>query len=224
MTATLVTLLVLGAFAAAVLYGVRKLSGMSSKQKKRFLKKTLNSVFIWFEDRKLLPRTPAFDHDYLRSYPGLKRLEDGYAVTDEIVDVWRGEGESFVHSWEDRYVVQEGFAPRLVEGPLSRLFAWSLRWASKPPFATALQLEAEGEGKGGEPRRLRLRLAHADGYEVTAIPVVACLLQWLDGGARKPGLATMANIVEPSRFLGDLERLGVRVECEESEGAPRGHQ
>ena len=112
-------------------------------------------------------------------------------------------------------------ARRLVEGSLSQLFAWSLRWASKPPFGTALQLEAEGEGKGGESRRLRLRLAHADGYDFTAIPVVACLLQWLDGGARKPGLATMANIVEPSRFLADLERLGVRVECEEPRGVPR---
>ena len=59
MTATLVTLLILGVFAAAGLYGVRRLSGMSGKQKKRFLKKTLNSVFIWFEDRNLLPRTPA---------------------------------------------------------------------------------------------------------------------------------------------------------------------
>jgi len=111
-------------------------------------------------------------------------------------------------------------APRLVEGPLSRLFAWSLRWASKPPFATALQLEAEGEGEGGQPRQLRLRLSHADGYDLTAIPVVACLLQWLDGEARKPGLATMANIVEPTRFLADLERLGVRIEREESEDAP----
>ncbi len=83
MTATLVTLLILGAFAAGGLYGVRRLSGMSSKQKKRFLKKTLNSVFIWFEDRNLLPRTPAFDHDYLRTYPDLKRLEDGYAVIRE---------------------------------------------------------------------------------------------------------------------------------------------
>ena len=83
MTATLVTLLVLGAFAAGVLYGVRRLSRMSSEQKKRFLKQTLNGVFIWFEDRNLLPRTPAFDHDYLRTYPGLKRLEDGYAEIRE---------------------------------------------------------------------------------------------------------------------------------------------
>jgi saccharopine dehydrogenase (NAD+, L-lysine-forming) len=103
-------------------------------------------------------------------------------------------------------------APRLLEGALSRLFARSLRWASKPPFATALQLEAEGEGEGGEQRRLRLRLSHADGYDFTAIPVVACLRQWLDGDARRPGLATMANVVEPIRFLADLERLGVKVD------------
>jgi saccharopine dehydrogenase (NAD+, L-lysine-forming) len=105
--------------------------------------------------------------------------------------------------------------PRLVQQPLSRLFARSLRWASKPPFATLLQLEAEGENADGEQRHLSLRLSHADGYDFTAIPIVACLLQWLEGSARRPGLATMANIVEPVRFLADLERLGVEVGCRE---------
>jgi saccharopine dehydrogenase (NAD+, L-lysine-forming) len=105
-------------------------------------------------------------------------------------------------------------APRLFEGPLSRLLAWSLRRTGKPPFAAALQLEAEGEDAAGEPARLWLRLTHTDGYDFTAIPVVACLLQWLEGGARRPGLATMGNIVEPLRFLADLERLGIRVERE----------
>jgi NAD(P)-dependent dehydrogenase (short-subunit alcohol dehydrogenase family) len=105
-------------------------------------------------------------------------------------------------------------APGALERPLSRLFGWSLRWSSQPPFATALQLEAEGEGGAGEPMRLWLRLSHADGYDFTAIPVVAYLLQWLQGGARRPGLATMGNIVEPVRFVADLERLGVRVERE----------
>ena len=42
-------------------------------------------------------------------------LEATHAVTDEIVDVWRSEGDPFVHTWEDRFVVQEGYTPRLVE-------------------------------------------------------------------------------------------------------------
>ena len=42
-------------------------------------------------------------------------LDDGHAVSDEIVDVWRSAGDRFVHSWEDRFVVQEGYTPRIVE-------------------------------------------------------------------------------------------------------------
>jgi 3-hydroxy-3-methylglutaryl CoA synthase len=42
-------------------------------------------------------------------------FEAAFAVADEIVDVWRGEGDRFVHSWEDRFVLQEGYMPRVVE-------------------------------------------------------------------------------------------------------------
>jgi hydroxymethylglutaryl-CoA synthase len=42
-------------------------------------------------------------------------LESRYAVTDEIVDLWRSDGDPFVHTWEDRFVVQEGYTPRSVE-------------------------------------------------------------------------------------------------------------
>ncbi len=42
-------------------------------------------------------------------------LDASYAVADEIVDLWRGDGDDFVHSWEDRFVVQEGYVPRMVE-------------------------------------------------------------------------------------------------------------
>jgi hydroxymethylglutaryl-CoA synthase len=42
-------------------------------------------------------------------------FESAFALADEIVDVWRGEGDRFVHSWEDRFVLQEGYAPRIVE-------------------------------------------------------------------------------------------------------------
>ncbi len=42
-------------------------------------------------------------------------LDAQHAVADEIVDVWRSEGDPFVHSWEDRFVVQEGYTPRITE-------------------------------------------------------------------------------------------------------------
>ncbi len=45
----------------------------------------------------------------------IAKLETSHALADEIVDVWRGEGDAFVHGWEDRFVVQEGYAPRLAE-------------------------------------------------------------------------------------------------------------
>jgi 3-hydroxy-3-methylglutaryl CoA synthase len=53
-------------------------------------------------------------------------FEAAHAVADEIVDVWRGENDRFVHAWEDRFVVQEGYTPVLVEavqGLLAKLGA-----------------------------------------------------------------------------------------------------
>jgi len=42
-------------------------------------------------------------------------LEAFHGVSDELLDVWRGEGDRFVHSWEERFVIQEGYQPRLVQ-------------------------------------------------------------------------------------------------------------
>jgi 3-hydroxy-3-methylglutaryl CoA synthase len=33
----------------------------------------------------------------------------GHSVADEILDVWRIEGDPFVHAWEDRFVVDHGY-------------------------------------------------------------------------------------------------------------------
>ena len=52
---------------------------------------------------------------------------------------------------------------------------------------------------------------HKDAYMFTAIPVTACLLQYIDGSIRKPGLWTQANIVEPNRLIKDMERMGVQI-------------
>jgi len=54
----------------------------------------------------------------------MAEFEGAFTLSEEILDVWRGDGESFSHSWEDRFVVQEGYTPRIVEavtGLLERL-------------------------------------------------------------------------------------------------------
>lgn len=107
--------------------------------------------------------------------------------------------------------------PRRARKPCERLFSWGLKAFSKPPYGTVLKLEAQGI-KDAQSRFVNVTLSHEDGYVLTAIPVVACLLQYLDGLLPKPGLWTQANIVDPERMLRDMERLGVEVEVQKGQG------
>ena len=104
-------------------------------------------------------------------------------------------------------------APRTASKPFGAAMAWSLRRFSRPPYATILQLEAEGDAEG-RPLRVLRRTSHADGYHLTAAAAVACLLQYLDGTIRRPGLWWQALAVEPDRFLAALESMDVRVTTE----------
>jgi beta-hydroxylase len=64
----------------------RRLDAMPEKAKKQLLKRKLNGVFVYFEDRGWVPRTPAFDRDYLRHFPALAGLEAGFpAIREECV-------------------------------------------------------------------------------------------------------------------------------------------
>lgn len=40
---------------------------------------------------------------------------DSYSIANEMVDVWREEGNPFVRSWEDRFIVDEGYRKVMVE-------------------------------------------------------------------------------------------------------------
>lgn len=44
----------------------------------------------------------------------IAKLDASAAVANEMQDLWRGDGETFTHSWEDRFVVQEGYQPSMV--------------------------------------------------------------------------------------------------------------
>ena len=110
--------------------------------------------------------------------------------------------------------------PNTSRKPLGELMKWGLNTFSKPPYGTALKVEAQGE-KESMDKTVNVSIYHEDGYMLTAIPVVVCLLQYLDGSLRKPGLWTQANIVEPNRLITDMERLGVdvRIEGDISDGS-----
>jgi saccharopine dehydrogenase (NAD+, L-lysine-forming) len=101
-------------------------------------------------------------------------------------------------------------APRRGVRPLGRLLWWGMRTLPRPPHRVLLKVEGRGE-KANRPARVELTVSHRDGYELTAIPVVACLLQYLDGSVRRPGLWMMGHLVEPVRLFRDMERMGAEV-------------
>lgn len=103
--------------------------------------------------------------------------------------------------------------PRSWDRLLARFLTWGLQFG-RPPYGIDLVADCLGH-KNGEEVRFGIRLSHEDGYVITAVPVVACLMQFFDNTIRKPGLCRQANIVEPIRFLEDMERMGIAVSKKE---------
>jgi len=116
-------------------------------------------------------------------------------------------------------------SPRRLGRPYARLLAGALRRYGRPPYGTVWQVEATGEmaggmttdadaagaGAAGGAASAGLRLSHPDGYWLTAAAAAACLLQWLDGSLREPGVRLQALAVDPARLLRDLQRMGARL-------------
>jgi saccharopine dehydrogenase (NAD+, L-lysine-forming) len=98
-------------------------------------------------------------------------------------------------------------APKAVR-PIGKFLWWGMCTFHKPPYRVELQVQAAGL-KDGRSVMLQASVSHPDGYELTAIPVVATLLQYLDGFARKPGLWMMGHLVDPLRLMKDMEKMGV---------------
>jgi hypothetical protein len=100
-------------------------------------------------------------------------------------------------------------APKRGIRPLGKLMWWGMR-KSKPPYLVMLKVEAKGE-LNGKQTQVHMSISHPDGYELTAIPVVACLKQYLDGTARQNGLHMMGHIAEPENLFHDMQKMGVTI-------------
>jgi len=98
--------------------------------------------------------------------------------------------------------------------PAVKVFEFGLKKFSKPPFICTNKLKAAGI-KNSKRKTLQIEISHSDGYFLTAAPVAACLLQYLDGSVREPGLHFQANAVEPERFFNDLKIMGIDVTVKE---------
>jgi saccharopine dehydrogenase (NAD+, L-lysine-forming) len=102
------------------------------------------------------------------------------------------------------------FGDRAVK-PLGELMRWGINKFTSPPFGVVLKVDARGL-KNGQPKTVSITAYHRDGWQFTAIPVVALLLQYLDGLIRKPGLHLMGQLADPARLVADMQRMGVRVQ------------
>jgi saccharopine dehydrogenase (NAD+, L-lysine-forming) len=160
------------------------------------------------------PLTIDFGRKFGRQYAVPMFLEEMRAIPELVPGIretgFYVGGFNWFTDWFVSPLVMLGLklAPRRGLRPLARLFRWSLNTFSRPPYGTMLKVEARGQ-KGGQAKAIDLALYHPDGYVFTAVPVVATLLQLLDGSARKPGLHLQAHIVEPHRLIRDLVRLGI---------------
>lgn len=100
-------------------------------------------------------------------------------------------------------------APKRGIRPLGKLMWWAMG-KTKPPYLVALKVEAKGL-RNGKPAQVDVRIAHPDGYELTAIPVVAYLRQYLAGTSRTCGVHMMGHIAEPIQLFKDMQMMGAEV-------------
>ena len=93
---------------------------------------------------------------------------------------------------------------------IGKLLWWGMGNFHNSPYRVELQVHASGI-KTGQPHKLVARVSHSDGYELTAIPVVATLLQYLSNPVPRPGLWMMGYYADPVRLMDDMKKMGVEV-------------
>jgi hydroxymethylglutaryl-CoA synthase len=78
-------------------------------------------------------------------------LEQQHVIADEIIDVWRVDGQPFVRAWEDRFVVEHGYQHNMIEAAKGLLQKAGL--ASKD-FAKAILYSPDARSHAAVARAL----------------------------------------------------------------------
>lgn len=161
---------------------------------------------VWFEFGEPFGRQYgiAMDLDEMHSLPDLypDLVETGFFVG----------GFNWFVDWivSPLAVIALKISPKKGVPLAAKLMGWGLTKFSKPPYGTLLKLDSSGITNGRQTR-IEVFVSHPDGYLLTAIPMVACLLQYIDGEIKVPGLWYQALVVDPEQFMKDIERLGAVV-------------
>jgi hypothetical protein len=98
---------------------------------------------------------------------------------------------------------------------IARLLVFGLNTFSGRRQGVSFVLEAEGT-KCGRPVKFSVIAEHADAYLFTAIPIAACVRQYLGGSLSRPGLWFMGHIVDPDTLIKDMGNMGIRISANRS--------
>jgi saccharopine dehydrogenase (NAD+, L-lysine-forming) len=204
---------------------------LSPTTMEEFVREFMDFQTLHFKDRRwqtastlamMIPRFMDFGGEFGRQYCIPMFLEEMRSLPQEYPSLRETGffvgGFNWFVDWIVSPIIMLGLKlfPQSSPPLLGRFMFWGLKTFSHPPYGTLLKLEAKGT-KNNLLRSLEVLISHADGYALTAIPVVACLLQYLRGDIRKPRLWFQAHIVEPNQFFRDMQKMGVKVHIVEKD-------
>jgi 3-hydroxy-3-methylglutaryl CoA synthase len=122
-------------------------------------------------------------------------VEQQHTISDEIVDVWRLDSDPFVHTWEDRFVVEHGYRATLVEavkGLFGRL------GNTGTAFAPMLLIAALENARPGDTILVG---SYGDGADALAVRVTDAIKGLSDRRGIRWHLERRAELADYDKFL-----------------------